>query len=183
MNLDVGMKAPALGLEGLHGPFRLSDLEGRKVLLSFLRNAKCAVCNLWVHETAKTAADWRDRGLEVVAVFEAPLENLRAQFEGRDVPFAILADPDGRAHDAFGSRVDRARVEQVVASGSGEAALARAAAAGFVPTTEEGSNFFRIPAELLIDEHGVIRAIHSADSVVDHMPKERIQTFLELVQV
>jgi peroxiredoxin Q/BCP len=178
--LRAGIPAPDFDLEGLDGKrLRLSDLRGKRVLVSLLRNAKCAVCNLWVHETAKVAADWRARGLEVVAVFESSAATLRTQFAGREPPFAVLADPDGRVHELFGSYDDPQRIQEIMASGVGEPALRRAAAAGFAPAMEEGSNFARIPAEVLIDAHGRVGVVHTAASVVDHLEQEAIERFVE----
>lgn len=177
--LRVGMPAPDFELMGLDGhPVKLSDCRGRKLLLAFLRNARCAVCNLWVHETSRLAVPWRDRGLSVIAVFESSADKLRAQFEGREPAIAIAADPDGRAHELFGSRSEPERVQAVVSSGSGEAALRRAAAAGFAPEHEDGANFFRIPVEILVDASGVVRVIHRANEVVNHMPRSVIEDFL-----
>lgn len=179
-DLRAGMAAPDFDLEALDGKrVRLADLRGRKVLISLLRNAKCAVCNLWVHETAEVAGAWRARGLEVIAVFESTADKLHAQFEERMPSFSVVADPDGRVHDLFGSREDPERVQQIMVSGIGEPALRRAAAAGFEPTMEEGANFVRIPAEVLIDARGQVGVVHHADNIINHLSREVIESFLD----
>jgi len=176
--LSIGDLAPSFSLEALDGRrVGLGDLRGRRVLLGFLRNAQCAVCNLWVHTTARRAEVWREQGLEVIAVFESTGDRLRKQFAERRPPFAVLADPDGTVHDAYGSCTDAARVQRVVESGSAAEALARAAASGFDPIHEEGSNFFRLPAEILIDENGAIGHLHVAQDVSNHLADEIITAF------
>lgn len=178
MKLALGAVAPSFFLEGLDGRrVSIESMRGRRVLLSFLRNARCAVCNLWVHETARHAPAWQKDGLDVLAVFESSAERLRAQFAAKTPPFAVLADPDGAVHEAYGSRTDRARVGEIVASGVGEAALARAAAAGFAPAMEDDSNFFRLPAEVLVDEGGVVARVHVAEDVANHLAPEEIAAF------
>lgn len=170
--------ASPFSLEALDGrPVTLEAHRGRRVLLAFLRNAQCAVCNLWVHTTEKHAAAWRQDGLDVIAVFESSADRLRGQFAEWKPSFAVLADPDGSVHDAYGSRTDPARVHRVVESGVAHEALARANAAGFPTMREEGSNFFRLPAEILIDETGMIAMSHVAEDVGNHLSGEVITAF------
>lgn len=176
--LVLGAVAPSFSLEDLDANVvSLESMRGRRVLVSFLRNAGCAVCNLWVQRTARLAPVWRDAGLDVLAIFEASAARLRTQFTGRSVPFPVLADPAGLVHDAYGSRTDAIRIDEVIESGVANAGLAQAAAAGFPTLREEGSNFFRIPAEVLIDEHGVVARIHVADEIVNHLSPEEVDAF------
>lgn len=173
-----GALAPDFSLEGLDGaPRSLASYRGRRVLLAFLRNARCAVCNLWVHQTMQRAPAWAAAGLDVVTVFESSASRLRAQFGEKRPPFAVLADATGAVHDTYGSRSDPERVAEVVRTGAGEHALATAAAAGFAPVQEDGANFFRLPAEILVDEHGRIARVHVAEAVVDHLSPDEIDAF------
>lgn len=176
--LHVGSRAPGFELESIEGRFvRSDDFAGRKRLVAFLRNAGCAVCNLWVHETRARSVVWAALGLDVIVVFESSAARLREQFDGRVPPFVVLADPDGEAHDAYGSRVDVAAVRTVVEAGSGDCALARARAAGFESAREPGANFFRLPAEVLVHEDGTIAHLHVAEGVVDHLDPELVTRF------
>lgn len=174
----LGAHAPSFSLEDLDGRWvSLDAMRGRRVLVALLRNAQCAVCNLWCHETAHYAAAWSAEGLDVLAVFESSAARLRAQFTERRPPFPVIADPDGAVHDALGSRTDAERVAHVIQSGVAAAGLAQAAASGFPTLKEEGSNFFRLPAEVLLDENGIVTRIHLADDVVNHLSPDEISAF------
>jgi peroxiredoxin len=176
--LVLGAPAPSFSLEDLGGrTVTIGVPTGRRALVAFLRNARCAVCNLWVHTTAARAAKWAEDGLDVVVVFESSASRLRAQFEGRVPPFAVLADPDGAAHDAWGSRSDAAHVREIVRTGAGDAALARAGAAGFLPIHEEDANFFRLPAEVLVERDGRVALLHVAEDVVSHLDPDLVAGF------
>lgn len=176
--LVPGMLAPSFALPSIDGEsISLDAYRGRRVLLAFLRNARCAVCNLWVRQTARRAAAWREAGLDVITVFESAPASLREQFAEWHPPFVVLADPDGRVHDAFGSRSDAARVQEVVRAGSGAAALARAEAAGIPVVHEEDANFFRLPAEVLVERDGTVARAHVAEDVVDHLDPAEIDAF------
>jgi peroxiredoxin len=179
--LAPGALAPSFLLPSIDGPLHtLEAHRGRRVLLAFLRNARCAVCNLWVRQTARRAAAWREAGLDVIVVFESTPEALRAQFAEWAPPFVVLADADGRVHDAFGSRSDAARVREVVQSGAGAAALARAEAEGIAVVHEDGANFFRLPAEVLVERDGTIARLHVAEDVANHLDPAEIDAFARL---
>jgi thioredoxin-dependent peroxiredoxin len=174
----VGSAVPSFVLPDLDGlPVAVGPGRGRKLLLSFLRNAQCAVCNLWVATATRRAPAWSALGLDVVAVFESSPEKLRAEVARLAPSFAVLADPEGVWHEVFASRTDPARIEAILASGHGEAALARAAEAGFPPRREEGSNFFRIPSEILVAADGTVAHVHVAESLDDHLAPERVEAF------
>jgi hypothetical protein len=49
--------------------------------------------------------------------------------------------------------------------------------AGFKLTKQEGSNFFRIPADVLIDKDFNIVKIHHCDQLVNHLPIEEVLKF------
>lgn len=177
-SLQIDAVAPDFALSGLgHATFRLADLRGKKVLLSFLRNAQCAICNLWVATAIRRAPEWRAAGLEVVAIFESTVEKLATQFEGRVPPFAVLADPEGTLHETFQSRTDPARVTAIASSAASAEALERAARAGFQPRREDGANFFRIPSEILIRADGTIALIHVAEDLANHLDPEVVTRF------
>lgn len=176
--LALGSRIPSFTLLDLDGhPVTVGPGSGRKLLLSFLRNAQCAVCNLWVATAGRRAPGWHTLGLDVVAIFESSPEKLRAELQHRSPPFPVLADPDGRWHEVFSSRTDAARIEQVIQSGHGEAALARAAAEGFVPRREAGANFFRIPSEILVAADGTAALVHVAENLDDHLDPDRVERF------
>jgi thioredoxin-dependent peroxiredoxin len=177
--VSIGMKAPDFTLPSIDGrSISLSQKRGNKVLISLLRNARCAICNLWVANAIKLAPAWEQSGLQILAVFESSTEKLKEQFKGRAPGFPVLADSDGAVHEVFGSYNDPSRVNEVVSKGLADEAMKRAAANGFAPTMEDGANFFRIPSEVLVDEDGIVRAVHHADQIFNHMDLEIVRRFL-----
>ncbi len=78
MKLQHGMSAPAFETLDLFGnPISLVAYRGHPLLLSFLRNAACALCNLRVHQLIERHADFQRAGLAVVVVFESPAAAMR----------------------------------------------------------------------------------------------------------
>ena len=76
MRLKKGDKLKKLNLPSVSGKnFRLSNVKGRKSLISFYRFAQCPFCNLRIHELIKRHDEFRG-DLEIVAIFDAPLGHL-----------------------------------------------------------------------------------------------------------
>lgn len=176
--LSKGEIAPDFTFAGIDGvPLQFSDLRGRKVLLAFFRNAGCAMCNLRVRHFIQRYNQWHMQGLEIVAVFESPETNM-SQYVGRqEAPFPLIADPQADLYDLYGVEVSEEKVQATMADTNTQKFVAEAAAEGFALIPEEGSNFYRIPAEFLIDDNGIIQVAHYGQLVTDHLPLDVIDRF------
>jgi peroxiredoxin Q/BCP len=120
---------------------------------------------------------WRLQGLEIVAVFESPETNM-SQYVGRqEAPFPLIADPQADLYDLYGVEVSEEKVQATMADTNTQKFVAEAAAEGFALTPEEGSNFYRIPAEFLIDDNGIVQDAHYGQLVIDHLPLDVIDRF------
>jgi peroxiredoxin Q/BCP len=154
--------------------FHLSDLKGRKIFLAFYRNGACAMCNLRVHELSLRQKDFDKAGIEMVAVFESSIEDMKPYVGKQQLGFTLLSDPGGKIYEMYGVTNSPELVNQVVTSGSAASRIAEADQAGFKLTPQEGSNFFRIPADVLIDKDFNIVKIHHCDQLINHLPIEEI---------
>lgn len=176
--LSSGMEAPDFTFIGIDGaPLRLSDLRGRKVLLAFLRNAACALCNLRVRHFIQRYNGWHLQGLEVVAVFESPDSSMLQHVGRQEAPFPLFANPLADLYTLYGVEVSEEKVQATIADSNTQTFVAEAAAEGFALTTEEGANMHRIPAEFLIDENGILQVVHYGRLVTDHLPLDVIDRF------
>lgn len=179
MHVQTGMVAPAFETEYLFGnSVSLSRYIGKTLLLSFFRNAACAICNLRVHQLIQRYPAYQRDGLEILAVFESPPESI-LQYVGKQVaPFPIIADPTARLYDLYDVEVSQFKVEETISRPASQEVIAEAAKAGFPLTKEEGSNFYRIPADFLIGPTGAVEVAHYARYVTDHLPFEVIEQHL-----
>jgi peroxiredoxin len=177
--LSVGLAAPIFQAEDIFGnPIDLQAYHGQPVLLSFFRNAACAICNLQVHKLIQYYPAWQAAGLEIIAVFESPRENMLQYVGKQDAPFPIIGDPQARLYDLYAVEVSEEKVKATMAAPNIQAVVQEAAAAGYTLTHEEGSNFHRIPADFLIDTNGMLQQVFYADVVGQHMPFADIEVFL-----
>lgn len=178
--LVVGEAAPIFQTEDIFGnTVDLSAHAGRWVLLSFLRMSACALCNLRVHELIGRYDDLQRRGLDAIAVFESPRENM-LQYVGRqDAPFPLIGDPQAKLYDRYGVETSEEKVQATMQAASTPERIAAAKAAGFELTPEPGSNFHRMPADFLIGPDGIIREAFYSDLVGEHLPFAVIERYLQ----
>jgi thioredoxin-dependent peroxiredoxin len=181
MQIQSGMTAPTFQTEDLFGnAIKLKDFAGKWVLLSFLRNGACAMCNLRVHQMIERYPGLHVKGLEMLTVFESPRSSI-AQYVGKqDAPFAIIPDPQAKLYVLYGVESSEEKINAVMTMPETHTIVQEAAAHGFVLTPEEGSNFFRMPADFLIAPDGTVRIAHYTNHVYDHLEFDAIEHQLDL---
>jgi peroxiredoxin len=167
--------APRLSLKDIDGR-RVAVGGERRMLLSVFREATCPFCNFRVYELTHNHDDLRDRGLDVVAIFHSDERDVRRFIARQPRPFRMVADPEGRAHAAFGA--ERSSL------GKAKAVLMRLPALlrglrllGFAQGSRPTGTL--MPADFLIDGSGRIVATHYGRDAGDHMPMARILRFAE----
>lgn len=171
-------KAPDFNATNIDGKaFHLSELKGKKIHLSFYRNGACAMCNLRVHELSLRQQEFDRAGIQIVAVFESPIEDMKPFVGQQPLKFTLLSDPSGKLYELYGVTNSPEKVNAVMASGSAHERVAEAARAGFNLTKQEGANFFRIPAEVLIDQDFNIVKVHHCNQLIDHLPIDEVLKF------
>src|SRR5689334_15597216 len=116
MKLHTGTPAPAFQTVDLFGnPIDLAGYLGASLLLSFFRNAACAMCNLRMHALIQRHAELRRAGLEIVAVFESPAESMRQYVGKQDAPFPLIADPEAELYALYGLENSQEKVAATIA--------------------------------------------------------------------
>jgi peroxiredoxin Q/BCP len=179
LRLSAGLNAPTFQADDIFGSrIDLQAYRGQPVLLSFFRNAACAICNLRVHHLIEKYPAYHAAGLDIIAVFESPRENLLQYVGKQDAPFPIIGDPGAELYDLYAVETSEEKANASIQDPATPSRVQEASAAGFELTREEGSNFFRMPAEFLIDVNGVIRQAFYSDIVGDHLPFADIEAFL-----
>lgn len=173
------LKAPCQAVDfhttDIYGqPFKLSDHLGKRIMLSFFRDAACPFCNFRVYELTQKYKDWKDQGLEVIAVFSDTQQKVAEHVAKRPRPFNLLADPDLEIYNQYG-------VEHSVS------ALFKAIFFRF-PTLIKGiltggrpsnnPHVKLVPADFLINEAGIVEEIWYGENTSDHIPLENVKRFI-----
>jgi len=177
--LKRGNKVPNWsGVDVFGQPVRLDDYRGQLLLLSFYRYASCPLCNLRVHELLRYYPEWKAMGLEMVAVFESPVEHIHQYLDRHAAPFPIIPDPDRRLYQAYGVQPSWAGFirEWVRHLPMVFEAVVRKR---FLPGHMDG-DWTMVPADFLIGpDLNVVDAFYG-NHIGDHMPVDRIERFLKL---
>lgn len=179
MRLTVGSAAPIFRTEDMFG--QIIDLQtyaGKPVLLSFFRNAACAICNLRVHQLIQKYPTYRAKGLEILAVFEATPDSIRQYVGKQDAPFPIIANANASLYDLYRVETSESKVQQSMANPVTQAVVGQAAQNGFSLVREENTNFFRMPADFLISPDQTIYHAFYSEIVGEHLPFVEIEQFL-----
>lgn len=171
MRLSPPTQAPKLHLFDIDGkPIKLG---GRRVLLSFFRDAACPFCNYRIYELTQHHAGLAALGLDVIAVFASTREEVRRFVARHPRPFQVAAEPSRAAHESYGIESSFLRKLKAV--------LTR------VPTLIQGLGMVGVagfntnnlmPADFLIDEEGRIVEAYYGGDAGDRLPFERIELFL-----
>ncbi len=179
MTYQTGDNVPDFNTVDIHGnTISAQTMRGRTWLLSFLRFSTCALCNLRVHQLIERYPSFHQRGLEVAAVFESSPANVRANVDKQRVPFALVGDPEARLYDLLGVETSEAKVQASAKDETLGPKIAAAAAIGYPLTKEEGSNFFRMPADFLIGPDGRFLAAFYSQAIGSHLPFDTIEAVL-----
>lgn len=172
--LKVGDKAPGFEAVDANGDtVRLSDYKGQKILVAFFRYAGCPVCNSRAHDLVESYDSIRSKGYRIIAIYESDGATLKDYLTETPVPFAVIGDPGLQLYKAYG--VERSFWKTL---GSGfKRQPVKAMKRGnslFGKKYRRDGHLTRIPADFLIDENGVLKAVHYGKNIGDHLPVSEI---------
>ncbi len=173
MRLSAPSRAPALRLVDIYGRPITFGTTGRRTLLSFFRDAACPFCNYRIYELTRHYKRLAERGLDIVAVFASPREEVMRFVARHPRPFPVAAEPTLAAYQTYG--IERSLWRKL------KAILFR------VPTLIRGLRIVGfaglntnnlMPADFLIDEHGNIVETYYGRDAGDRISFARIERFL-----
>jgi thioredoxin-dependent peroxiredoxin len=180
MRIQPGTSAPTFKIQDSLGkPIKLEDYAGKWLLLSFLRNGACAMCNLRVHQLIQKFPALQAQNLEVITVFESPISSIKQHVGKQDAPFPIVPDPEAQLYALYGVESSEEKVNTTMAKPETPAMIQEAATNGFALTPEKGSNFYRMPADFLIAPDSSIQIAHYAEFVYDHLEFEKLEVAIK----
>ncbi|HSI03742.1 MAG TPA: peroxiredoxin family protein [Myxococcota bacterium] len=174
MRLRVGSHAPDFVATTVDGKtFALRDLNGQPRLLSFYRYASCPLCNVRLHELLGRWPDYAKDGLLGISVFQSPPASVAMHMARHDAPFRLVPDPDEALYKLYGLESSVTALLNPINLGK----IFEASKLGYPQKKIEGTKT-RLPADFLIDKHGLVRELHYGKTLYDHIPYTVIERFL-----
>lgn len=144
-------------------------LRGKRVLLSFMRDAGCPICELRLARLAQRADSLKAAHTRVVLVYESDAATMRQYLVDKDLPFTFVADPEGELYDAFG--LEKSFLKTMLGFAKG---VNKQIKAGKKLQTQEISREeaekTRITADFILDEEGIVQTAYYGRYLGDHMP-------------
>ena len=151
----------------------LQDFRGKRVMLSFFRNAGCPFCNFRVYELTHKYKDWAHQGLEVITFFASTPEEVQRYVAKHPRPFRMIGDINLDVYNQYG--VERSAFAMVKALLFKLPRVIRGIALGNLAKKNEHPTL--VPADFLVDETGVIREVWYGRDYSDHIPLKRVEQF------
>lgn len=153
--------------------FQLSDLVGKRVMLSFFRDAACPFCNYRIYELTQKHQEWQDAGMEVVVVFSDTDEKVRELVAKRPRPFTMICDPELELYNLYGVEKSSSALIKALFFNFGE--IVKGFLHGARPTNNPHMTL--VPADFLVDVDGKIVDLWYGKDTADHIPFERLIKF------
>ncbi|MDO3384489.1 peroxiredoxin family protein [Gilvimarinus sp. SDUM040013] len=156
-------------------PFRLTDHLGKRVMLSFFRDAGCPFCNYRVYELSNNYQRWKDHNLEVVVVFSDTAEQVRRFVAQHPRPFTMMADPKLKLYNHYG--VEHSALALLKALMFKLPRIIKGIAKGGRPSNNPHVRI--VPADFLVNEEGYIEHIWYGRDTSDHIPLDTVNEFID----
>jgi peroxiredoxin len=168
--LNIGDKAPYFETIDTNGDtIKLSNYKGQKVLIAFFRYAGCPVCNFRVHDLIENYDSIRSKGYQIVAVYESDNVTLKEYLFETPVPFTVIGNPKLNLYKEY-------RVEKSFWKMLGSAFKKQPKEAMkkgnklFSKKHKRDGNLTRLPADFIVDENGILKAVYYGTNIGDHLP-------------
>jgi peroxiredoxin Q/BCP len=176
MRLSAPSDAIEFSAQNIYGErVRLSDFKGKRVMLSFFRDAACPFCNLRLYELTHQYTAWKKGGLVVIAVFSSPSDQVQAFVARNPRPFHMISDPELAIYRRYG--VEHSTTALFKALIFKMPRIIGGVKTGGRPS--KNPNIRLVPADFLIDEQGQVAETWYGRDTSDHIPLERVQAFID----
>lgn len=168
--LNVGDKAPYFESIDTNGDtINLDQYKGQKIFVAFFRYAGCPVCNSRVHELIQNYDSISSKGYKIIAIYESDNNTLKDYLTETPVPFPVIGDPKLILYKKYG--VEKSFWKMLASSFKKQPKQAmKKGSKLFTKKYKRDGNLARLPADFIIDENGILKAVHYGTNIGDHLP-------------
>lgn len=173
MQVQAGQQAPDFQTEDIYGkPVSLARFRGQQVLVSFMRNAGCPVCNFQVHELLGQADSLKARNIAVVLVYQSSRRNMLEYLSGQSLPFTFIADPENRIYARYG--IEQGMGKMMRGMFNGAMGKMQKGKKLFKSKVKQDGNSTTIGADFLLDGQGKVIKAHYGRYLGDHLQPAQV---------
>ncbi len=174
MRLTTPCKSIPFSTQDIYGEsLNLSNFRGRRVVLSFFRDAACPFCNFRIYELTHNYKEWQAAGLEIIVVFSSTAEEVRQHVARYPRPFRMVADPGLVLYEQYG--IEQSASALLKALMFKLPRIIRGVYTGGRP--KQNPHVKIVPADFLLEIDGSVVELWYGRDTADHIPLEKIQHF------
>lgn len=175
--LFEGEFAPEFQVRDIEGKTHsIEQYKGKKILLSFYRNAGCPVCNFRFHELENERKLWEEKGLVLLSIYESSTENLKLLADTNHFYQNLVADPEGLLYDKYSVEENKGKLAKGFLHGAKQKSTKGKKL--FTKAIKQDGKPNRIAADFLIDENGNLITVYYGKYLGDRIPVEFIKSKL-----
>ena len=159
----------------IHGEeFKLSDYRGKAVILSFFRNTSCPLCLKRVFELSVHQKKWREKGVEIIAIFSSSGKNGNRLRKKANTQYRIVIDSELVIYNKYGVEKSFAGFVKALAFKFPKAVKGLLKGGKI----EKNANGTLLPADFLIDASGTITESWYGADASDNIPMDNLVKFV-----
>lgn len=160
----------------LGNPVRISDLKGKKILLTFYRHVGCPFTNLRFLELQQLDSYFRDMNLVVLAIYESSSENLLRYSHGESFYARMISDPKYDLYTIYD--IEQSALKIFYSMYKGAYAKSKEGRSKFKEIFCPEGRPNTLGADFLIGEDGLIKYAYYNQYLGDHLPVKDFIRFL-----
>jgi len=177
MPIIENQPAPDFHVTDIAGnPVRISELKGKKILLTFYRHVGCPYTNLRFLELQELDSYFRKMDLVVLAVYESSIENLRRYSRDESFYARMIANPEFDLYSLYD--IEQSTLKILYSMYKGAYAKGQEGGSKFKESFCPEGRTNTLGGDFLIDEGGCIKYAYYNQYLGDHLPVKDIERFL-----
>jgi peroxiredoxin len=176
--LSIGQFAPEFQLRDINGEeHTIAKYKGKKILLSFYRNAGCPVCNFRFHELESEKKYFAEKGVILISIYESSIENLKLLIDTNNYYQNVVSDELGLLYYKYGVEENKSKIAKGFLHGAQQ--KAKKGKQKFATKIKQDGKPNRIAADFLIDENGNILIAYYGKFLGDRIPLQIIKNYTQ----
>ena len=175
MKLKKGDSINELTLPSVDGStFNLETIKGKKAMISFYRYSSCPFCHLRINEIISKKSEFGDNFVPI-AIFDCDFDDLVKNSKKHDGEITILCDDDRIYFDKY--EVQNSFLRFLVGITIRVDRFFKALLKGYNPASNMSGAFLGLPADILVDENGIVQKALYGSHTANHIPLKEVVQF------
>lgn len=170
---EITANSPAILFETFDyvgAPVRLMEFKGKRVLLTFFRDASCPFCNIRLNQMIQSYDKFSSKGIAIIAFFSSSAAEIREYAGQQNPPFPIIPDPKFNVYSEYGvEKSFKAKLRTMK-----NLKQVRKAMASEYFSMKSFSKENVVPADFMISNELIIDRVHYGKEFSDHIPIEEV---------